>query len=89
MDNMCEFGLGLAGLGLGLAGLELVLGLGAGWLTLYIGDPSSDCSDLQKLRKSTSFKATILYWVNTHFKSFVELNSLLINVERFGFCKLV
>ena len=27
--------------------------------------------------------------VNAHFKGFVELSSLLINVERFGFCKMV
>ena len=28
-------------------------------------------------------------WVNTDFKGFVELSSLLINVERFGFFKIV
>ena len=48
---------------------------------------------------SIQFRADVIYhyrlpfelqcWVDTQFKGFVELSSLLINVEQFGFCKMV
>ena len=52
------------------------------WLTLYIGDLST-----KNFENRLPFE--LQCWVNTHFKGFVELSSLLINVERFCFCKMV
>ena len=51
-------------------------------LKLYIGDLST-----KNFENRLPFE--LQCWVNTYFKDFVELSSLLINTERFGFCETV
>ena len=51
-------------------------------LTLYIGDLSTN-----NFENRLPFE--LQYWVNTLFKGFVKLSSLLINVKQFGFFKMV
>ena len=49
-------------------------------LSLYIRDLST-----KNFENRLPFELVLQCWVNTHFKGFVELSSLLLNVERFSF----
>ena len=51
-------------------------------LMLYITDMSTKNSE-------NRLPFELKCWATTHFKGFVELSSLLMYLERFGFCKTV
>ena len=46
-------------------------------------------TDLSTKNSENRLPFELKCWATTHFKGFVELSSLLMYLERFGFCKTV